>query len=265
MDNTHLLYDFPSAGIAAGLFLGIMLFNELGFRLGRYVQGSTDEDVKSMTGSIQASVLGLLALLLGFTFSMSMQRFDDRSKALIEEANAIGTTQLRLELLPESHQADVRQLLQQYLQARIELSHIDLTRLEDRQAYEQSTSQLQQALWKVAVDAAQTDPRPVTSGAFINALNSMIDSQGKRSAVLQLQVPEVVLLLLFTVFVSSGAILGYSSGLGGARVVAPTMMVSLLIVLIVFIIIDLDRPKRGVIQVNQAPLQSLVSMVRENQ
>lgn len=75
--------------------------------------------------------------------------------------------------------------------------------------------------------------------------------------MLQMHVPEVVLYLLFLVFIASGGILGYSSGLSGKRVMSPTMMVSFLIALIVFIIIDLDRPKRGLIQVNQGPMQTL--------
>jgi len=90
-----------------------------------------------------------------------------------------------------------------------------------------------------------------------NALNGMIDAQGKRAALLQLHVPENVLYLLFLVFIASGGILGYSSGLSGRRVIVPTMMVSILIALIVFIIIDLDRPKRGFIQVDQGPMLML--------
>jgi len=75
--------------------------------------------------------------------------------------------------------------------------------------------------------------------------------------LLQMHVPEVVLMLLFVVFTSSGGILGYSSGLSGKRVFAPIVLVSSLITLIVFIIIDLDRPKRGLIQVNQAVMNEI--------
>ncbi|MGV8991080.1 MAG: hypothetical protein ACOH1Q_06720 [Thiobacillus sp.] len=91
----------------------------------------------------------------------------------------------------------------------------------------------------------------------MTSLNDLIDSQGKRNAQLQMHVPEVVLFLLFIMFVSSGGILGYSSGLDGKRVVAPTALVSFLIALIVFIIIDLDRPKRGLIQVDQSIMLEL--------
>ena len=82
----ELLLDFSTTQIVAVLFIGIFVMNELCFRIGRYVQNSTAEEVKSLTGAIQGSILGLLALLLGFTFSMSMQRYDSRSEALIQEA-----------------------------------------------------------------------------------------------------------------------------------------------------------------------------------
>lgn len=254
MNQPEFLYDFSSVAIAVTLFATIIVFNEIGFRIGRFVQASTDSEVKTLTGSIQASILGLLALLLGFTFSMSMQRYDNRSLALIDEANAIGTAILRIELLPPQYQEKTNALMQQYLDARIEIGQIDLTRRDERQAYNRKIGDLQGALWSLAIAATNDDPRPVTTGAFVKSLNDVIDSQGKRNALLQMHVPEVVLLLLFTVFISSGSILGYSGGLSGKRLIAPAVLVSLLITLIVFIIIDLDRPKRGLIQIDQAVL-----------
>lgn len=261
MSGTEVLYNHSSLFITASLFLAIMLFNEFGFRIGRYVQMRTDAEVKSMTGAIQASILGLLALLLGFTFSMSMQRFDGRSLALIDEANAIGTTMLRVQLLPESYRDNVNAMLQEYVQLRVGLGKVDLTQTEERKAYNLQIIGLQNRIWDQAVEAAHEDPRPVTAGTFITALNGMIDSQGKRNALLQMHVPEVVLLLLFAVFMVSGSMQGYSSGLGGRRVVVPSVMMSLLISLIVFIIIDLDRPKRGMIQVDQSSMVELLQTV----
>ncbi len=111
---------------------------------------------------------------------------------------------------------------------------------------------MQSQLWSMAVLSANDDPRPVTTGAFITSLNNLIDSQGKRNALLQMHVPEVVLILLFIVFIASGGILGYSSGLSGRRVIAPALLIAFLIAMIVFIIVALDRPKRGLIQVDQS-------------
>ncbi|WP_210546202.1 hypothetical protein [Rhodoferax sp. PAMC 29310] len=105
--------------------------------------------------------------------------------------------------------------------------------------------------------ATNDDSRPVTIGEFVNSLDQMIDNQGRRNALHRLLVREVVLLLLFTAFLAWSSMLGYSSGLSGRLVVARAILVSLLISLTVFIIIDLDRPKRGLIQVDQGILMEL--------
>ena len=251
MFQEELLYAYSSVAIAATLFTLIIFFNEIGFQAGRFVQTQTDSEVKALTGSIQGSILGLLALLLGFTFSMSMQRFDNRSMAVIDEANAIGTVMLRIELLPAAHRPQAYAALHNYIDLRVGMSSIDLSKRDERKRFNQQIASVQGELWSLATSAANEDPRPVTSGAYITALNQLIDSQGKRSALQQMHVPEVVLLLLFIVFISSGSMLGYSSGLSGNRILVPIFLISLLITLIVFIIIDLDRPKRGLIQVNQ--------------
>ena len=103
----------------------------------------------------------------------------------------------------------------------------------------------------------------MTTGAFVKALNDMIDAQGKRTAISQAHVPEPILLLLFFVFIASIGMMGYSSGLSGKRILAPLVLVALLITLIVFIIVDLDRPKRGLIQVDQSALLGLVPSAAE--
>lgn len=257
MNEQELLYGYSSIAIAVVLFAAIIVCNEVGYRGGRFVQKNTDEEVKVFTGSIQASILGLLALLLGFTFSMSMQRYDNRSMALIDEANAIGTAVLRVQLLPAEFKDDANALFRNYVDLRLEIGQLDITKVDARKAYDKKIADVQNALWTLAVAATNVDPRPVTTGVFVKALNDVIDSQGRRNALLQMQVPEVVLLLLFIVFISSGGMMGFSAGLSGKRIFAPIILVSLLITLIVFIIIDLDRPKRGLIQVNQSVMVNL--------
>lgn len=259
MNEQEVLYGFNSVLIAMSLFVAIVVCNELGFRIGRFTQARTSSEMKELTGSVQASILGLLALLLGFTFSMSMQRYDNRSMAVIDEANAIGTAVLRADLLPSEHREEARRLWQDYVQLRVEVGQVDLTKTEERNNYGDKITALQNELWALAVASTNEDPRPVTTGSFVAALNGAIDSQGKRNALLQMHVPEVVLILLFVVFISSGGIMGYSSGLSGERMVVPIMLVSLLITLIVFLIIDLDRPKRGFIQVDQAPIVEVLN------
>lgn len=91
----------------------------------------------------------------------------------------------------------------------------------------------------------------------MSSLNAVFDTQDKRDALLHLHVPESVMLLLFIVFVSSGGMMGYSSGLSGKRIIMPVVLVSLLITLIVFLIIDLDRPRRGLIEIDQSAMLEL--------
>ncbi|XOV77412.1 MAG: hypothetical protein ACFHVJ_10655 [Aestuariibacter sp.] len=249
-----MFYDFSSIAITVTLFVLIIILNEMGFRVGRFIQYKTADEVKTLTGSIQASILGLLALLLGFTFSMSMQRFDGRSQAVISEANTIDTVILRVQLLPAEHQQDLYLLLEDYVNVRKDMGQVDMTQREERKSYNNKVNIIQNDLWKIAVAIAHNNSNPAAASLFIGALNNMFDSQGKRNALQQMHVPETVTFLLFLVFIASGGILGYSSGLNGTRVVAPTVMVSFLIALIVFIILDLDRPKRGFIQVNQQPI-----------
>lgn len=261
------MYNINSILLVSILFLAILLFYEIGFQIGKYKQEGTDKVLKEQTVAIQAGILGLLALLLGFTFNMSLQRFDNRSQAEIKEANAIGTTVLRTKLLPAPFDTNAAHLLEQYIDLRLLISDVDLTRTEKRREYNRKTDKLQDELWHLAIEAADIDSRPVISGYFITSLNDMIDARGERNAILKRHVPEAILVLLFIVFMLSGAIIGYSSGLSFKRAYVPTVLLTLLIVLVVFITIDLDRPKRGIIKVKQDSMLELkhtIDIVTDN-
>ena len=121
------MYDINSILLVTMLFIAILLFYELGFRIGKNKQEATDKEIKEQTSAIQAGILGLLALLLGFTFNMALQRFDNRSQAEIKEANAIGTAMLRTKLLPAPFDTSAAQLMEQYIDLRLLISGIDLT------------------------------------------------------------------------------------------------------------------------------------------
>ena len=252
----EVLYDQSSIVISGVLLAAVLAANELGYRLGRW-RSEADVGAKTQTNAIQSAMLGLLALLLGFTFAMALQRFDARSEAVLEEANAIGTAYLRTQLLPESQRQEAKAMIADYVGLRIAANKVDLTETHVRRAQLREVEKAQEALWAVALDAAATDPRPVTSGLFIQSLNDLIDSYGKRNAALRKHVPEVVLFLLFSVFLIAGAVLGYSGGLERGRPFLATLAMSLLIVLVIFIIIDLDRPRRGLIEVSQESMLDL--------
>lgn len=254
---TEIMYDHNSILIVAVLFVLILAAQEAGYRIGHRYQRKTDTDLKAQTSTIQAGTLGLLALILGFTFNMALQRYNNRSEAVINEANAIGTALMRTHLLPAPYDSISHVLLQQYLDLRLALSNTDYAMVTEQEALATETEALQRKIWENAVKAARVDPRTVTTGFFINSLNSMIDAHSKRNALLAIHVPEVILYLLFIVFIMSGALIGYGSGLGQKRTTLPSAFLISMICLVVFIIIDLDRPKRGIIKVNQQSMEQL--------
>ena len=258
MDTSkELMYDLNSILIVTVLFCLILLAHEAGYRLGHHRQARTDLDVKNQTNTIQAGTLGLLALILGFTFNMALQRYNNRSQAVITEANAIGTALLRTQLLPQPYDSISHALLQNYVNLRLQVSNTDYNMVQEREVLDDATREAQNDIWFQAVAASRVDPRPVTTGYYVSALNNMIDAHGEYNALLQLHVPEVILFLLFVVFIMSGALIGYGSGLGKKRSHIPSVMLTILICLVVFIIIDLDRPKRGIIKVSQESMKNL--------
>ena len=253
----EFLYSQSSLLIAALLLLSLIAVIEIGYRVGRVRQAACDDTFRSHVNTVQASVLGLMALLLGFTFSMALQRFDGRSDAVVDEANAIGTTYLRSQFLPEPVRQEAGTLLRHYVDLRVTTGRIALDRPEERQALiMQSTAVLDQ-LWALAGRAVALDPSPSTSGLFIQTLNEMIDSFGRRDAILNRHVPELVLWLLYSTVLLTGGVLGYACGIGGHRPSVVSFVFGLMIVVVAVVIIDIDRPRRGLIQVDQSSLVNL--------
>lgn len=251
------MYEQNSILIVVILFILIVLANEVGYKIGHRYGADTNGDVKAQTNTIEAGTLGLLALILGFNFSMALQRYNDRSQAVISEANAIGTALLRTQLLPEPYDSISHALLQNYINLRLQVSNTSYEMVQEQEVLDDATRKAQGDIWATAVEASEIDPSPITTGYYINSLNTMIDAHGKYNALLQLHVPEVILVLLFIVFIISGALIGYSSGLSRKRSYIPAIFLTVMICLMVFIIIDLDRPKRGILKINQASMKLL--------
>lgn len=251
------MYSQSSILIVGILFMSSLGAIEVGYRLGRRAQAHTNPAANAHVAIIQTALLSVLALLLGFTFSLALQRYDSRSLAVVDEANAIGTTYLRTDLLPPSIRDEVRILLRTYLDGRVQESTVPLSKREQRQALLAQSSQDQEVLWRYALQAAEQDKNPVTSGLFIESLNQLIDSFDSRNAALDRHVPETVMLLLYGAFLMSWGIVGYASGIAGHRPSFAAYLMVVLILVVIFIIVDLDRPRRGLIEINHASLTAL--------
>ncbi|MFI5332404.1 MAG: hypothetical protein ACHQ2F_15400 [Desulfobaccales bacterium] len=244
----ELLYDLGLWLIFGGSLVFFLLGDELGFRLGRWKRPAVDEDARSQIITIQGAMLGLLALLLGFTFSMAMSRFELRKQQVLEESNAIGTTYLRAQLMPEPPRKEVSNLLRQYVQVRLQFYRAGMEGEQFQTAMDQ-TERLQLELWSRAGAWAAQDPRAVTAGLFLQSLNEVIDLHSKGLTALENHVPEIILVLLYFVALTAIGLIGYGNGLAGRRNFMVTMVASLLIAAVILVIIDLDRPQRGLIRV----------------
>jgi hypothetical protein len=258
----ELTYDINSGLIAAALLVSMVIAMEIGLRIGRAAKAPRNSAAIEHVNGIQASMLGILALLLAFTLSLSLQRFDSRSEAVVDEANAIGTAYLRSQLLPAPVQAEARAVLREYLDLRVQAGVTTLVDNAAEQALIAKTVHMQNALWANALRAAEADPRPVTAGLYIQSVNDLIDSFGRRDATISRHVPEVVLLLMYGTFLLVGSIVGFACGAAGHRPSFASYVMVVLIIALVSIVIDLDRPRRGLITVSQKSLLDLNASIR---
>jgi hypothetical protein len=248
---TELLYHQNSFWIIM-LLAGIMaLAIESGYRIGTRDMHRTSELSRNQINTIQSSLLGILALMLGFTFSIALDRYNSRSSAEVAEANAIGTAYLRTELLPESVRPQVQAAIKEYVTVRMQDSTISLDRQAEREALLDRALELQTTLWDYAIQVSTTDPNPVTSGLFVQSLNELIDNYSIRLAEINRHIPEFVLVLLYCAFIVTGGMIGYTAGLADHRPAFATSIMVMLIILLLFMVIDLDRPRSGMIQVSQ--------------
>ena len=259
---TEIMYDKSSVLIAVVLFVTMAVAIEIGNRIGRHLHRVADDGIKTQVNALQGSLLGILALLLGFTFAQSLQRYDVRSAAVVDEVNAIGTTYLRSDILAPEIAVPSQALLRDYIKTRINAASVSLDRYEDRRELQTIAYGLQEQLWKLAVQASSTTDTPATVNLYLQSLNEMIDSNAKRDAALDRHVPELVLFLLYGTFILTGGLLGYAAGVGGSHVSKGSYILVSLIVVLVFIIIDLDRPRRGLIEVDQSSLVQLDAAVQ---
>lgn len=257
----EFMYGFNSAWIAGALLLSIALAIEAGFRIARRLRAAAELAYLQHVNNLMVSLLGLLALLLGFSLSLSLQRYDSRSEAVVAEANAIGTAALRAQLLPAALREETQRLLRDYTDLRVQDGAIMPADTAGRAALRARTDDLQRVLWAQAREAAALAPNPVTA-LYLQALNDLIDNFGRRDAELNRHVPEPVLLLLYLTYVVTGAIIGYASGIAGHRASVAAYIMVLLVTIVVFIILDLDRPRRGVILVSQDSLLQLQAGLR---
>jgi hypothetical protein len=204
---------------------------------------------------VVTATLTLLGLIIGFSFSMAISRYDERKNYEESEANAIGTEYVRADLLPAADAAKVRELLKQYVDERILFYR---TRDEEElQQINSQTAQLQSALWSVVRAPSGAQPTPVLA-LVIAGMNDVLNSQGYTQAAWWNRIPTAAWLLMIAVAICSNMLLGYDSRRTKQEMVR--MLVLPLVLSIAFLAIaDIDSPRRGVIRVVPQNLVSLAN------
>jgi hypothetical protein len=221
---------------------------EFGAWLGRRGNASNATDISTLTGA----ALGLLALLLGFSFSLALSRFDARRSLVLEEANAIGSTANFALMLPEPSQKPILSLLRDYTDVRIGLGvPYDPAKLERDIA---RSLNLQASLWKEAVAVTATAPQSLPTYRFVASLNEMNNIHESRLTALRYHVPGAVMFMLIGVAMVAMGFTGYHAGGRETRGRVATLIMSLVVAVVIMLIVDLDQPARGLIEVSTQPL-----------
>jgi hypothetical protein len=227
-------------------------------RIGVYLSarlGSLREDVREDYDTVQAATLTLLGLLIGFSFSMAINRYDQRKNYEEAEANAIGTEYVRADLLPAPDGARVRALLRNYLGQRTLFYMTGDTR-ELRQINAR-TAQLQTELWSAVVAPAARQPLPLVALA-ISGMNDVLNSQGYSQAAGRNRIPLAAWSLVAAIAMMCTLMLGF--GARNAKAERVLLLVVPLVVSIAFLLIaDIDSPRSGIIRVIPLNLTALSS------
>jgi hypothetical protein len=238
-------------GIAAFLLL-MLLASELGRRLGVAQIARDPEGLAKGIGAAEAAVFGLLGLLLAFSFSGAASRFEDRRHLITSEANAIGTAYLRLDLLSADAQPDMKELFRRYVDARLE-SYRNAADVAATAASLEEDAALQSESWNRAV-AETTRPGIPSPPAMLllPALNEMIDITTTRVMATRNHPPVIVYIMLAALAVVGALLVGYGTSINKQRTWLHTVVYAVMLSLTIYVIVDLEFPRLGLIRIDSA-------------
>lgn len=253
MQFAEPLDNLPLWGLYVATVVIILLAVEGGHRLGKYRRQHPKQELEAPVGVMVGATLGLLAFMLAFTFGLAASRFDMRRGFVVDEANAVGTTYLRAGLLAEPSRTEVRNLLREYTDVRLEL----VTPGKTEEALHKS-DELHGRLWSQAVAVGEKNPGSIVAGLFIASLNEVIDLHAKRVNLgLRTRVPGTIWAALYFIAIFALGAVGYHAGLTGTRRSLAVLALVLTFSAVMVLIADLDRPMEGLLKVSQQPMVDL--------
>jgi hypothetical protein len=248
--------------ITLALVLAMALAALGGYRTGRRLQASSGDMGRGHFTAVQGSLIGLLALLLGFTFSMSTARYEMRRQLVMDDANALTGLYLKSSLLPESRRPEFQALLWQYVEVRTGLASAGRQPTMDELAGCLARAEdLHRQLWNSAREMARCEPPVRGADGLLSALVDALAVQRRRVYAFQSRVPSPIMALLIWAAITAAGAVGFSGGLGKYHGKPACILLTLLVGGTIYVILDLDRPQSGLIRVDQTPLLQVQEML----
>jgi len=236
--------------LGLGLFAGMLIFLEIGRRIGSRRLAKDLEKSSVGIGAVDGAVFGLLGLLIAFTFSGAASRFDTRRQLIVEETNDIGTAYLRLDLLPADAQPAVRESFRRYVDARLEYYR----KLADRAVAEQErakATKLQEEIWRQAVAASRAQgASPAAPILLLPALNAMIDIATTQTMATKLHPPPIIFAMLIGLALASALLAGYAMASSKSRNWLHLFSFAFVVGFAVYVILDIEYPRAGLIRID---------------
>ncbi len=248
----QLLDPIPVTLVFVGFMIVAIIASEIGFRIGRWWQRRSPGEQEGPTDMLVGSILTMLAFLLAVTTGMASDRFDARHELVRDEANTIRTTFLRAGYLAEPYGKDIQNRLREYVPLRVVSRYS--TQLEAQNA---RSKQIHADLWTQTKELIRQTPDTETKALFIESINALIELHTTRVTAGVSRVPETVILVLIVGTVLTLGVMGYSAGLTGRRGMLSAVVLMVALGTVLTLVIDLDRPRDGFLQVSQQPLIDL--------
>ncbi len=248
----------PLAIVGIALVAAFFVASELGFVAHRRFGRTPGDGDASDEAQVLATALLLLALLLGFTFSMALGRYDTRRQIVVQEANDIGTAWLRAGLVAAPAGAALQAKLAAYAGTRVstEANSTDPKVFDARMA---RGAALRNEIWDLTAAATAPDRSTAQATALVAAVNAVLDTATTRAAAIDARVPAKVIDLLIVYAWVAAFLLGYVLAAYGSHHRIATLVLYILLAMTITLILDLDRPQSGDIRVSQQPLIDLVT------
>jgi hypothetical protein len=240
----------PPLLFAVLLFAGMLIMLEFGRRVGIWRRPKESDSERGSLGTIESALFALFGLVVAFTFSGAASRFNEKRALIAEEANSIETAYLRLHLVSEKAQPELRELFRNYLDSRLEtyrrLPDIDAAKIEM-----ENSKRLQKEIWTKSVSATATRESHVDAGKLLlPALNNMIDIATVRTMALQNHPPGIIYILLFILGLICALLAGYRMAIVQHRSWLHILSFALITVIVIYVIIDVEYPRAGLIRLH---------------